>query len=66
MSVDDVTKLLTAMLEDYVIKMATASAKAKPLMLSNYGRNLNGKVKSKYDENVSEISIDSLLIRVKI
>lgn len=46
--------------------MATDSTKAKTLMLLNYGKNLEGEVKSRYVENISEISIDTLLIPVKI
>ena len=48
-----------------VIKMATETTEVEPLMLSNYSENLEGKVKYRYLDKISEISIDPLLIPAK-
>ena len=48
-----------------VIKMATETTEVEPLMLSNYSENLEGKVKYRYLDKLSEIGIDPLLIPVK-
>ena len=49
----------------YLIKMATETTGIEPLMLSNYSENLEGKVKYRYLDKISEIGIDPLLIPAK-
>ena len=48
-----------------VIKMATETTEVEPLMLLNYSKNLEGKVKYGYLDKISEIGIDPLHIPAK-
>ena len=48
-----------------VITTATETTEVEPLMLSNYSESLEGKVKYKYLDKISEIGIDPLLIPAK-
>ena len=48
-----------------VIKMATETKEVEPLMLSNYSKNLEGNVKYRYLDKISEIGIDPLQFPAK-